>query len=277
MLLSEAVRLSRNETLTKIIGVERRGYYHSYVRFLPSPAHGTYIVTPAVTSHSNPTLKKNRIFWPIDLFCLQPLSLLYHPIRNEKKLGYTFCASLQVVAMEDAKAAADGILDSLRQLVLLGLTSCDHDCWPNHCLPVVNMEKEMKFNSLNGISDCLTCYALLQFIVYSIEVHRCIGIMISMIQHHSNMISDLATMICFMISQIHLIFQTFLRNALASLVPGSTGRQCATDAVDARSLPALTKALLMGSKWLKQNFEKWWVFHLRICRWDQMLITIDKR
>ncbi|CAK9084892.1 Uncharacterized protein SCF082_LOCUS40250 [Durusdinium trenchii] len=34
-----------------------------------------------------------------------------------------------------------------------------------------------------------------------------------------------------------------LVNAMASLVPSSAGRTCATDAVDARSLPALTKAL----------------------------------
>ena len=35
--------------------------------------------------------------------------------------------------------------------------------------------------------------------------------------------------------------RTFLRNALASLVPSSAGRACATDAIDARSLPALSK------------------------------------
>jgi len=46
-----------------------------------------------------------------------------------KKLVIYFLREFfEVVAMEDAKAAADGILDSLRQLVLLGLTSCDRGC-----------------------------------------------------------------------------------------------------------------------------------------------------
>ena len=52
----------------------------------------------------------------------------------------------EVVAMEDAKAAADGILDSLRQLVLLGLTSCDRGCWPNHCSQVVYTRKHWNRN-----------------------------------------------------------------------------------------------------------------------------------
>lgn len=45
-----------------------------------------------------------------------------------------------------------------------------------------------------------------------------------------------------------------LVNALASLVPSNAGRACATDAVDARSLPALTKAV--KRLWFETHFDQ---------------------